>query len=450
VRTYNPDKKDQRQERDLFQHRLFRDQLQPIAEMIAMLRAAAAPEHYRQLHSTLLGRVLGAEQFAEQLGSKKLAVRAEIAAAKASAPSGPAVRHLSGEIKGLDGDLRCVKAVLSIYRTIGDSIVWKLMDYQRELIAPLGDGERVGHLAAGTGLEAELAEIEWLWNERGVFALHADLTNCVRHGDVLSVEAWNPKTFRLSEIKAAGAARPDSKQMVRLRRWTELANRGFHPEAADGGPLSLRRCPVPHRTHLPLLQAALEIATTETYTSLIPEPGLLIEVYDDSNPAGLSEDDVRNRERASRRGIGPEADLLSYSIYNRRLRDRVQSFSGLAPLPLLPLRLDRLAELLLGRFDIVTSIDAASLERRLSEAGIKAEVARGEEAGERFLGILLPASTLVVPAPVREQVSIEMMRIDTLIETLSWLLGDLASHDSVGPAVSLSNMGEESTWTSYS
>ncbi len=47
VRTFTPDKKDQRQESELFQHPLFRDQLQPIAEMIAMLRVAAEPKDYR-------------------------------------------------------------------------------------------------------------------------------------------------------------------------------------------------------------------------------------------------------------------------------------------------------------------------------------------------------------------------------------------------------------------
>jgi hypothetical protein len=447
MRAHNPDKKDQRHERELFEHPLYRDQLQPVAELIAALRTAVAPEHYRALQQQLLGRFLGAQQFAARVSEEKLAVREEIAVARDSSGHDE-IRRLSGRIRALDGDLRCVKAVLSIYRTIGDATVWRLMDYRRELIAPLGDGRRVGRLAAGSGLEAELAEIEWLWQERGVFALHADLTNCVRHGDILSIEAWEPKRIRLTEVKAGRPASDGSTQITRLKRLTQLSNDGFHPEAADGGPLVLRRAPIPYRTHTWGIGAALEIAAAETYTAIIPEPGLLIEVYDDSNPGGLSREEVTERERESRELIGAE-DLLSYSIYNRRLRDRVQSFSILAPLPLLPLPLDRLAELLMGRFDVVTSIHAGQLQQRLASAGIDAEVARGADAGDRFLRIHTAGSTYVVPATVREQVLVELMTLETLSETLDWFLRDCEDRAAPRVAVSLSNQGEAEVWGSY-
>lgn len=447
MRAYNPDTKDQRQERELFEHPLYRNQLQPIAELIAALRAAVAPDHYRGLQQKLLGRFLGGQQFAARVGNEKLEVRKSIAVARKNSKDDE-VRDLSRRIKTLDGDLRCAKAVLSIYRTIGDATVWRLMDYRRELIAPLGDGRRVGRLAQGAGLEAELAEIEWLWQERGVFALHADLTNCVRHGDLLSIESWEPKRIRLTEIKAGRPASDTSTQITRLRRLIELSNDGFHPEAADGGPLILRRASVPYGTHLGEIAAALEIASTETYTAILPESGVLIEVYDDSNPGGLSQEEVSERERASRELLGAE-DLLSYSIYNRRLRDRVQSFPILAPLPLLPHRLDRLAEMLLGRFDVVASIHAGQLEERLARAGIDAEVARGTDAGDRFLRIHTSESTLVVPAIVREQVLVELMSLKTLGETLDWFLRDFEARAGSDVAVSLSNDGEKVTWESY-
>lgn len=47
--------------------------------MIAMLRVAAEPKDYRHLHATLLGRFRGAQQYADRMGSEKLAVRAKIA-----------------------------------------------------------------------------------------------------------------------------------------------------------------------------------------------------------------------------------------------------------------------------------------------------------------------------------------------------------------------------------
>ena len=51
----------------------------------------------------------------------------------------------------------------------------------------LGDGERVGRIASGIGRDAELTALANLSEQEGRFAIHNDMTNCLRHGDLTAI-----------------------------------------------------------------------------------------------------------------------------------------------------------------------------------------------------------------------------------------------------------------------
>jgi len=449
VRSLKVDERALEEEREIYAHPRFGAQLIPIAELIGALRAARTAEDFYRLHRVLFGRFLGVQAFIREAGREKRTARQRVAELSAERPLPcESLRRLNLRIGELDGDLRCARAVISLYRTIGDAIVWVILGCRRELIAPLGEGERVGWLAEGRGLEAEFEEIEWLWTERNVFTLHADLTNCVRHGDLLEVTSFTPRQVRLTEVKAGRAPDPNSKQMQRLARLSQLVNEGSYPGGPSGEPLILRRCPVAHRTHQAVLEEALVAASAETYVARVPEQGLLIEVYDSSDPAELGQAGAEARSEPARQAaLGPDEDAaLVYSTTHRRIRDRHQTFSSQLPLALLPLRIDLLCELLLGRFDVVVSLDPAVLERRIAEAGLGAEIARGEEAGDRFMRLHSERAQITVPAPTREQVLIELTTLDCLTETLAWFIADAESGGFDRPAVALGNLDERSTW----
>jgi hypothetical protein len=77
--------------------------------------------------------------------------------------------------------------------------VWRALRYNRPAIAILGTGTRVNRLAAEEGLLPELHEIERYW-DRGIFAIHNDLTTCLRHGDVTAITS---RGNEIVEVKAS-------------------------------------------------------------------------------------------------------------------------------------------------------------------------------------------------------------------------------------------------------
>jgi hypothetical protein len=451
VRMHMPDQKDLRRERELSGHPLYAREAETVARFVDALRTAEVPADFRELHRDLLGRFIGCQRFLEQLARNKERVKAAIRTAKTEVRDG-VVRALSRDIKRIDFDEHAAKAAMSIYRTLGDALVWTLLGYQRTAITVLGEGERVDRLATGDGLHAELDLIEKLWEEDGIVAVHTDITTCMRHGDVLSIEQRAPLRIGLEEVKAGREPFPGSPQMTRLERVKTLINRGYHPTAANGEPIIIEHSPVRFRTHQALLPTLLEQARRETYVSVELEDGLLIEVYDETNPAGLPPPQIDQRAQGAHDETGwweDERDLLRYSISSRRLRERLHSFSSLAPVALFPLPVEDVAGLVIGRYDVIATLNASLLEEHLAETGIGAVVARGDAAGDSFLEAGRGNARITVPAPVREQILIELMTLGSLFAMVRWLLDQSEKRGSSQPAIVVGYAGEAEHWASH-
>lgn len=440
-----PDLKDVRGEQALSRHPIYQCERETVARLLGQLRSAATPQDFYEFHRDLFIRFLATQRLLGELAEQKETSKAELRVAKTQGADA-GVRQLSQQLANIDSDRRVARAVLSILRQLGDALAWTLLGFKRSAATVLGEGKRVDRLASGPGLEAELAAIDQMW-EAGVIAIHTDITSCLQHGDILSITALEPRRYGLTEIKAAGK-RADPSQQKRLERAIQLLNTGSHPRAAGGGPLEITCAPVAYRSHVRAAAAAIEQARERSYVALELEDGLAAEVYDESNPARLSRQDFEAREATFRAGLGwSEGDRIKYSTSARRLRDRTQSFSSLAPLPLLPFSVEVTAELMMGGFDIVTTINAARLEQRLADRGIDAEVARGEGVEDTFLTASRGRATVTVPATVREQISVELMRIETLIATVDWHLGELAKLEIGAPQMVIDYAEESAYWS---
>jgi hypothetical protein len=441
-----PDLKDLRGEQELARHPLYHRERETVAISLRALRSAVTPADFNCLHRDLIGRFLGAQRFLESLATEKTAANAALRAARDGGDESE-LRRRSKELANLEADRRAAAAVLSIQRQLGDGLAWALLDYRRSAATVLGEGERVDRLADAAGLEAELALIDEL-SAPGVPAIHTDITSCLQHGDVLAVRSFYPRLYELTEVKAGGGS--DTAQMERLERATRLLNTGFHPTAAAGGPLTVVSGPVAFRTHVEAAAAAIEEARECSYVALEFEDGLVAEVYDESNPARLSRQDFEDLQAGFLTQLGwSEGDRIAYSTSARRLRDRRQSFSSLAPLPLLPFSVEVTMELLMGGFDIVTTINAARIEERLAERGIEAEVARAEGVEHSFLTARRGRATVTVPATVREQISVELLTVEALVEMIDWTLGELAKLDRDGAQMIIDYADEAGYWTQY-
>lgn len=125
-----------------------------------------------------------------------------------------------------------------------------------------------------------------------------------------------------------------------------------------------------------------------------------------------------------RRRVGwqGEPDYVHFSSATRRLRDRRHSFSFLAPVSILPLEAEDLADLLMGSLDYKVTLHLGALERLFARKGIAAEAARAREAGELFLTAETASAGVSVPSQLREQLFIELMTPATLIRLVEWML----------------------------
>ena len=69
-------------------------------------------------------------------------------------------------------------------RTVGDGFAWRCFGYNRQVIQALSRNDSAGPMYGKVGLPSELGTIQHLWESGGHFALHHDLTNCLRIADL--------------------------------------------------------------------------------------------------------------------------------------------------------------------------------------------------------------------------------------------------------------------------
>jgi hypothetical protein len=303
--AFRPDKKDLRFESVLQAHPLYTRQWAPVREWLRRLREAVTPVDYYDLHRELLTRFHACQKFEDQCRDQEATLASGIRAAKDQGDGRAALEPLSKELADVKLARKVATCVRAVYRDLGDALVWRLFRYQRPMIAALGQGEVVGRLS-DDGLTTELDEIEWLWEYQGVFALHADITSCVRHGDVWAFHSLDPLRIYVTESKKSGRFDSRSAQGKRLQRLQTLITSGAHPEGAAGSPLRFERSGISYGTYHATLRELLREARTATYAWREIDYGLALEAWDETNPAGATREENGNRhERMLRHSAGP-------------------------------------------------------------------------------------------------------------------------------------------------
>jgi hypothetical protein len=447
TKTLDVDRKHLIRDAQIQEHPIWRRQMDWVERFIVVLRAATTPADYFQLHRALLQTFLSCQQMIERDRGEQQHARAELrAAAQAQPKNEVAVRRLSGLLEAISFHVDTGTALLSVYRTLGDALVWRLLEYNRAALAVLSDGTRVGWLSTGRGLDRELAELEYLWSERGVVAVHADITNCVRYGDLLSIESWRPRKIRLTESKAGRQGPRGRRQLEQLDRIDTVINDGFHPLGDRGEPLAIAQCRVRFETHLRRIREVLSAAKLQSRAAAELEPGLLVEAYDSRDPAGMAPADfgAMNEQDMANRGWH-EHDLLRYSTHFRRLRDQRETFGMQLPLALLPFPADDVVGLLMGPLDYMATLNAAVVEERLSDEDVRVEIARGTEAANWFVRAERGAQRITLPSPALDQVLLEGLTIDSLGERIRWFLDDTEQRAGRN-SVAVQFVGERDVW----
>ena len=418
-----------RKEQELLNEELYRAAHPRVVELISQLQQAHSPEEFMLVHRSTLAE-FGARQEAttDVLPRAKGEAAARIAELALVEPK--PVQLLAEQqtiISRVNRQKRVTKAVQHILREVGDGIAWRALRYDRRAFAVLGRGQRVGRLAGGVGRDAEFAELGRLWDEEGVFAIHNDMTNCLRHGDLTAIRDRDGQIdVTLIEVKA-GASRDDV-QLERLAQATQLLREGrLIGAGTDGAALRLTRVDGSYETYLDQLVPLLATTRERGYEWIKLDDSLLVGAADyriwGADPDRFNQ--LSQERRAEVAWPPDQPETLAWTSSLKRMRDRSESFSSIAPFAIYPLPAEDVADLSFGFMDIVFALDLPALERQLAEHGVNVIVARPPASRTSFLTARRRALELQVPPHLREQMMVELMTPTALARALTAVLDEM-------------------------
>ena len=331
-----------------------------IEEFITRLQAAQSPGDYVDLHRSVLAHFIAYQETAAEAVTQRMEIRRRI---RELAREGPkpigAIQEQQLLLDRVVSQETTLKAVHHLIRAVGDGIAWRALRYDRRAFTVLGEGERVGRMALGVGRDAELTVLANLWEKEGQFAIHNDMTNCLRHGDLTAIrEAGDEVEVTIYEVKA-GPSR-DKAQLRRLERATELLRSHLDPTGGSGGGM-LRVTPVPARyeTFLSTLPGLVERAKAIGFHWIVPHACLLVGAVDYRVWGRGDVDEFTERFAKMRAEVGwpgEEPEILDWISSLRRMRDRGHSFSSLAPFAIFPLAPEDVADVISGPIDLFFSL----------------------------------------------------------------------------------------------
>jgi hypothetical protein len=318
-----------------------------------------------------------------------------------------------------------LKAVHHLIRAVGDGIAWRALRYDRRAFTVLGEGERVGRVASGIGRDAELTALANLWEQEGQFAIHNDMTNCLRHGDLTAIrEAAGEVEVTIYEVKAGPSH--DEAQIQRLERATELLRTHLDPTGgSDGRMLRVTAVPARYETFLSALPGLVERAKAVGFDWILPHPCLLVGAVDYRVWGRGDVDDFTERFGKMRAEVGwpgEEPEILDWMSSLRRIRDRRYSFSSLAPFAIFPLPPEDAADVISGPIDLFFSLHLPRLEEALSREDVSVRVARPPESSTLFLEARRGGRGVTVPPHLREQMMTELVTPDCVFAAIDEIL----------------------------
>jgi hypothetical protein len=396
---------------------------------IERLQAADSPQDYVDLHRNALAE-FGARQDASEEVLPKIKTETADRIRELARQSPKPIAAITEQQQILDRirrQERVARAVQHILREVGDGIAWRALRYDRKAFAILGDGQRVGRLAEGVGRDAEFAELGRLWEEEQTFAIHNDMTNCLRHGDLTAVRPHdNQIDITLVEVKAGVSH--DVAQLERLDRATTLLREGRLIDGGnDGQPLQITVVPGAYETCLDALGPLIETTRAVGYEWVRLHECLLVGAAD-YRVWGSDPDRYNALAQARRAEVGwaPEREeTLAWTASMRRMRDRSESFSSIAPFTIYPLPPDDVADIVFGFIDLVFCLDLRALDQALVAEGLEVETARPPLSSRLFLTARRDNLVLAVPPQLREQMMVELMTSAALGRALTAVLEDM-------------------------
>lgn len=404
-----------------------------LADLVDELHRAKEPADYYRLQRALLRQTYANQQVADETRANLDSAKAALRGLTTRDPKPVAsIKRQQRVVADLELALRCLKAIAHAWRCVGDGMAWKALRYDRAAISVLGSGKRVGRLTDRIGLDAELEAITERWWQQGSFAVHNDLTNCLRTGDLTCpFEPGNSVTIQ--EVKAGNAVR-SAQTKAAEERIAMLRDR--HGVWSTGDRARVQRYSVQMRTGLLELRQLLAAARVDGYAASRIHSGLVVVAVDPRVSLGEPGIDVMSELESARAGWFDDPRISQTVTMVRRIRERRVQFPYLAPLTIYPLPPIDIAELLLGPLEYVSTLHHPSIEREFAAVGIHATIPlRGRGARDRLLRAERDDAIVDLPALVAEQMLTELVMPSCLVAAVAAMLDTIDAGGAEGNIV---------------
>lgn len=153
-----------------------------VAGLIGDLRACEQPGDFYDFQRRLFGHLYQVEERRGQCSRMIKRLRRGRGVPQ-DAPSPPHSGDL-GTAESWELEAYVYERVARQLRMVGDGLAWRCFGYDRRVILTLCRNASPGPMYGKEGLPYELGRIQQLWENDGHFALHHDLTNCLRIADL--------------------------------------------------------------------------------------------------------------------------------------------------------------------------------------------------------------------------------------------------------------------------
>jgi len=179
-------------------HPAQRENFGTVAGLIKMLRACDQPGDFYDFQRRLFGPIYSAEKRRGQCSRIVKRLKDGKSLPK-DAPAPPPLGDPT-ELASWELEVYVYARIARQLRMVGDGLAWRCFGYDRRVILTLSRNDSSGMLYGKDGLPYELGRIQELWENDRHFALHHDLTNCLRIADL--TEFTGDGGALLREIKA--------------------------------------------------------------------------------------------------------------------------------------------------------------------------------------------------------------------------------------------------------
>jgi hypothetical protein len=356
--------------RAVLMHPAQQEMANTIAQLITWLRACETLEHCYEFQRHLFGYLYEAQERHQQCSRvvKRLKRGQSLPTDVPPPPSGDPTGLATWQL-----ELYVHERLIRQLRTVGDGFAWTFFGYDRRIILALSRNDSPGISYGKDGLPYELGAIQELWKTKQHFALHHDLTNCLRIADLTEFTADGKRLFH--EIKAK--PHTEKKQLERAQAVVDAINSGgvLPNSTGDSRLVELKE---PYVTNLKPLNDLLQLAKRNGCHGMKLSQGRAIVAS--SLPAMIGR--FRNDMEAGAHFL----DVTRQQAYKRASIDKamhhIKGYSGdtasrspiMAPWSIYPFSPADCAGIICDFLFFDTTVSADALVESLERAGLRGEV----------------------------------------------------------------------------